>query len=352
MLLAVGQLLCGCFSLGPQRLAHDEIEYSRALAESERQQTLLNIVRLRYGESPTFIDLTQIISGYQLQRNATGAFEIFPGANPSNYLGGSASTQMQESPTFTYQPVTGDQFAESFLRPLAPASVLPLALGGLPIDVLFRLVVQSVNSLNNATVLTGKGGLGAGRFYLLLHDLRRLQVAGLLDVRLGLGKGIKEGPEAQRHVYAAIRNSDDPDLRVISAQTRQLLGLTSKQREFEVVYGRAPAEPGQVAILTRSMLGVLGEIGYSADVPDADVTSGRTVQAMITSGRERRPAVVVHSSQQEQADAFVEIRYGATWFWIAGTDFDSKVGFALVQILLALARTTHTPGAVITIPTG
>ena len=259
---------------------------------------------------------------------------------------------MQESPTFTYQPVTGDQFAESFLRPLTPASVLPFALDGLPIDVLFRLVVQSVNNLNNATVLTGKDGLGAGRFYLLLHDLRRLQIAGLLDVRLGLEKGAKEGREAQRHVYAAIRKSDDPELRVVSAQTRQLLGLTPRQREFEIVYGRTPAESGQVAILNRSMLGVLGEIGYSADVPDADVTSGRTVSSMMTLGGERRPVVVVHSSQQEQADAVVEIRYGTTWFWIAGTDFDSKVGFALVQILLALARTTHTRGAVITIPTG
>ena len=38
---------------------------------------------------------------------------------------------MLEDPTFTFQPVTGERFAQSFVRPLSPADVLPFALSGI-----------------------------------------------------------------------------------------------------------------------------------------------------------------------------------------------------------------------------
>ena len=57
-------------------------------------------------------------------------------------------------------------------------------MGGLPIDVLGRLTVQSINGHSNAVALTQTGAAGSPDFFLLLQDLRRLQVAGLLGVRL------------------------------------------------------------------------------------------------------------------------------------------------------------------------
>jgi hypothetical protein len=52
------------------------------------------------------------------------------------------------------------------------------------------------------------------------------------------------------------------------------------------------------------------------------------------------------------ADAFTSVRYQQTWFWIDNGDFDSKLAFTVVQILLALARTANAPGAILTIPAG
>ena len=176
--------LCGCFGLGTTRLYEDQLGYSRALGDAEKSDTLLNVVRLRYADTPIVLQATQVISGYQLQRNVTGGFEAFPAANPSTFLNGSASAQLQQSPTFTFQPLSGAQFAQSFIRPLSPADLLPLAMGGLPIDVLFRLGVQSINGLSNAVALTQTGAAGSPDFFLLLQDLRRLQIAGLLSVRL------------------------------------------------------------------------------------------------------------------------------------------------------------------------
>ena len=176
--------LCGCFGLGTTRLYEDQLGYSRALGDAEKSDTLLNVVRLRYADTPIVLQATQVISGYQLQRNVTGGFEAFPAANLSTFLNGSASAQLQQSPTFTFQPLSGAQFAQSFVRPLSPADLLPLAMGGLPIDVLFRLGVQSVNRLSNAIALTQTGAAGSPDFFLLLQDLRRLQIAGLLGVKL------------------------------------------------------------------------------------------------------------------------------------------------------------------------
>src|ERR1700693_2426588 len=94
--------LCGCFSFGNTLLYEDRLGYSRALGDAEQSCMHLNVVRLRYADTPIVLQATQVISGYQLQRNVTGGFEAFPAANPSTLLSGSASAQLQQSPTFTF----------------------------------------------------------------------------------------------------------------------------------------------------------------------------------------------------------------------------------------------------------
>src|SRR5690349_646649 len=151
-------LLCSCLHFGPSQLGDDQLGYSRALSQSEKRQTLLNVVRIRYGDMPIFLDTTQVISGYQWQRSVSGGIEVFPNTPPSTFVTGNASAQLQETPTFTFQPLSGDHFAQSILRPLGPGDLLPLIHSGLPVDVLFRLAVQSIGSLQNSAGLRQHGG--------------------------------------------------------------------------------------------------------------------------------------------------------------------------------------------------
>jgi hypothetical protein len=59
--------LTGCTHLGPRTVAVDRFDYSSSIADSWKQQTLLNIVKLRYMDLPVFVDVASIVSGYSMQ---------------------------------------------------------------------------------------------------------------------------------------------------------------------------------------------------------------------------------------------------------------------------------------------
>ena len=83
-LCALG-LLCplGCQHIGPGTIVEDRVAYDDAVASSWKEQTLLNIVKFRYFDTPFFTDVAQIVSGYSV-----GAGQPGPGLHPIALPGG------------------------------------------------------------------------------------------------------------------------------------------------------------------------------------------------------------------------------------------------------------------------
>ncbi len=114
----------GCTHLGPKTVAVDRFDYSSAIAESWKQQTLLNVVKLRYMDLPVFVDVASLVSGYSIQTgvnlNGTVSSERAVQGNLASIGGQAVYT---DRPTITYVPLTGEKFLRGLITPLDPKNV-------------------------------------------------------------------------------------------------------------------------------------------------------------------------------------------------------------------------------------
>lgn len=66
-------LLClsGCaMRVGRKTVARDRFDYSNAIARPWKEQTLLNMVKLRYAEPPVFLEIAQVVATYRFEAGA------------------------------------------------------------------------------------------------------------------------------------------------------------------------------------------------------------------------------------------------------------------------------------------
>ena len=59
--------LGGCSSIGPGTVARDRFDYISAISDSWKAQMLLNLVKLRYGDAPVFLDVASVINQYSIE---------------------------------------------------------------------------------------------------------------------------------------------------------------------------------------------------------------------------------------------------------------------------------------------
>ena len=71
---AMFTVLTGCASIGPSTVARDRFDYTTAVSDSWKRQMLLNIVKIRYGDAPIFLDVASIINQYQLTTDLNASF--------------------------------------------------------------------------------------------------------------------------------------------------------------------------------------------------------------------------------------------------------------------------------------
>jgi len=121
-------LLSACATIGAGSVNRDRLDYAEALTSSWKEQMLLNIVKLRYADTPVFLEVSSVISSYQLQSQLSllGTLSYNLTANLPDALGRGATLgatgSYTDRPTITYTPLQGDKFTRSLLRWCRPAT--------------------------------------------------------------------------------------------------------------------------------------------------------------------------------------------------------------------------------------
>ncbi|WP_244848791.1 hypothetical protein [Caballeronia sp. SL2Y3] len=344
-LLSATFLAAGCSGIGPTRLKADQVDYARALGDAQKREILAAIVGLRFADAPSFLTVSSIIAAYTFDATGGAILNAGSGAQP-NYAQASGSVSYSNHPTFTFTPTTGDAYASAYIRPLSPTLVLPLAESGIPVDLLLRITAQSVAGLQNGNALGGPNASGAPEFFLLIQALRRLQLAGELNVET-------RDQDHQPRIFmtlGATRSGANKQTVDDLALVRRLLHLSPKMKTYEIVYGQS-ADRDRIPMVTRSVLGILTDLGAQIPVPDSQVGSGATKPTIGLIGGETRPTIVVKVGEKAPPDAYVSVLYDKSNYWIDRADFDSKYAFTVVQNLMALGEVTDTAKApVVTIP--
>jgi hypothetical protein len=335
-------LLAGCVSVSPTHLTTDRMDYGQVVAESWKRQTLLNVVRLRYADAPVFLDVASIINSHTLGGNANVSATLPSGSAPDVFAVGGTGI-WSNTPTVTYQPLLGDRFTRSLLRPIPPAAVFQLLQGGWPAALVLRTVVGSINGVRNAFA----GRAPDPEFDELSEVLSRIQRAGDIGIEF---EPRKDGDG----VLVVMRKAGDGDpLSADSRRLRALLGLPYDVMRFEIVGGMFPSGPDQVAVRTRSMMEIMLELGFGIDVPPADVARGRVLEGMRQTGEaDDKPLVHVKSGAEAPADTYAAVRYSDNWYWIDDSDVPSKRTFTFLMMLFSLAETGQGTAApvVVTVP--
>lgn len=348
LIILVSALMASGCGLGASRLKNERNYYNQAIQQTNDEQLLLNLVRLKYRDTPFFMEVSSVTAQFTYTANANTSASLPEGM--AGTFGFGAGVTVQERPTVSYSPLQGEKFIQRVLSPLSLETIALLYNSGWRVDRLFSVCLDRLDGIKNATTATGPTPNQAPQyedFNELLQIFNKLNQKDLMELNFLVHQGLP-----------SLVIQFDPET-LDGAEMKKLGALLGKPHAEGKLYLAATQGPGFIRIETRSLLGIMYYLSQGIDVPQEHVEKGRVTLTRDPSGnlfdwkKITGDLMQIHSSENQPDSAAIAIRHRGRWFYIDDSDLSSKSTFSLLaQIFSLQAGKIVSTAPLLTIPIG
>ena len=351
VLFSFALLLNGCSGLGPTTLKGNRYNYNTTIQKSNDQQLLLNLVRLKYRDTPFFLEVNSVAAQFKFRTNANADATFQSGVKTILGLGVGAS--VEENPTVSYAPLQGEQFIQRFLSHIPLQNIFLLTRSGWSFERILRVCLERVGNLKNAPTASGPTPEIAPDyedFVEAANLIRKLQLKDVHTLSLGASGNIPE------LIFQFEKTGDSlPELRKLNS----LLGLPPDNLKIVLTTYPSPDNEQHVRVETRSLLGMMYYLSHAVEAPEEDQARGKVTLTRHLSGKPFNWTDVtgdilqVRSQSNRPSEAAMAIYYRDSWFYIDDSDLQSKSTFSLLSQIFSLqSGDAKDMGPLLTLPLG
>jgi hypothetical protein len=389
--------VAGC--VGPAALRGTRLRYNEAYRKTTDEEILLNIVRLRYGDSPVFIDLPNITSQFQVSATGSGTGGV-DGQGPGPTRLGFGELFLKDAPTLSYTPRSGQQVGKRLMAPLT-AELLRSISPGRNTELFLLMAVDGMNDARNAPLATsfdpgvsddnaayrhavrlfvGLQERGDVELRVATFDADRYERLPLSQVRgRDLLEASKDGKVFRPEGESALLLKREKSLVLVirpgamdsyeAAELIRLLGLSPARGLYRVVSQEndeidpderpSPLGEDTIHLDMRSLLQIMTFLSKGVHVPAQHLDRGI---APTTRGPDGAPfdwtlvtggffRVCVQKHRPKHAE--IAVPYRDHWYFVAEDDVPSRTVLSLLELILELQETeSERAGPLLTLPVG
>src|SRR5215475_15613663 len=211
----VSMVAAGCPTFGPRALEQTRLHYNEAVKRTTEEQLLLNIVRLRYTDTPSSLAVSAIAAQFE-RSSSLQLTPFFVAGNDASFTSilPQVLAQGADRPTVSLTPLDDQEFTRKLFTPLPLDGVVYLAKTTWPIATVFRLYLENLNWVPNAQTASGptpKQAPPVADFLRGMAVLQRLQdraeiVFGVEEREEPLGGPLPAAAVSARDVVEAAKN--------------------------------------------------------------------------------------------------------------------------------------------------
>ena len=309
--------------------------YNISLQTTSNEQLLLNLVRLRYCDTPYFLNVSNITTQFSYGADGNVRF-LLPGLNEKNPTAVGGSVNFRSTPTIVYAPLEGKAFAELLLQPLDLTIIQQMIYSGWDIDRIFRLGIQSFGGMHNTPTASGpvpNDNPEYKDFYEVTKLMRYFQQRNELQV------GIKTNGDGRATSLQLFFPSGSEEAKYLS---NLLGGLETAKGYYILDMNLGFQSDGEIGVMPRSVLSCMYYLSLGVELPSEHLKKQIAIMTQIDEdGRDDlapiiKKLITIKTSKSYPSSAYLAVKYKKYWYYIEDSDVNSKRTFSLLLSLYNL----------------